>query len=150
MPKIQLDIVTAERLVVSEQVDYVSAPGAGGIIGILPRHAPLLTALTVGELHYKQDGEEHSFAIGGGFMEVRPDHVTVLADSAERAEEIDEMRAEQARQRAEELLKERPHADVEAARIEQALRRAEVRLRVARQRRGPRRPMEGGEGQSLG
>ena len=92
MPKMQLDIVTAERLLVSEQVDYVSAPGIDGVLGILPRHAPLLTALAQGSLRYKKDGEEHEFAIGGGFMEVRPDHVTVLADSAEHAEEIDERR----------------------------------------------------------
>ncbi len=142
MAKIQLDIVTAERQLVSEQVDYVSAPGVDGVMGILPRHAPLLTALVPGELRYKKDNEEYAFAIGGGFMEVRPDHITVLADTAEEAEEIDEVRAEQARKRAQELLKETPHADVEAARIEQSLRRAEVRLRVARRKRGARRSAE--------
>lgn len=147
MPKMQLDIVTAERQVVNEQVDYISAPGIDGELGILPRHAPLLTALAPGELRYKKEGDEYSFAIGGGFMEVRPDRVTVLADSAEHAEEIDEMRAEQARTRAEQLLKERPRNDVEFARIEQALRKAEVRLKVARHKRGGgRRPMETGEG----
>lgn len=138
MPKMQLDIVTAERLLVSEQVDYVSAPGIDGVLGILPRHAPLLTALAQGSLRYKKDGEEHEFAIGGGFMEVRPDHVTVLADSAEHAEEIDERRAEEARQRAEKLLKEKPRSDPDAVRLEQALRRAEVRLKVARRKRGAR------------
>ncbi len=142
MPKIQLDIVTAERQLVSEQVDYVSAPGVDGVLGILPRHSPLLTALAPGELRYKKDNEEYSFAIGGGFMEVRPDHITVLADTAEEAGEIDEVRAEQARKRAQELLKETPPQDVEAARIEQSLRRAEVRLRVARRRRGGRRSPE--------
>ncbi len=145
MPKMQLDIVTLERQLVSEQVDYVSAPGVDGVLGILPRHAPLLTALSPGELRYKKDNEEYSFAVGGGFMEVRPDHVTVLADTAEEAEEIDEVRAEEARKRAEELLKERPSADVEAARIEQALRRAQVRLSVARRKRGTRRPPEAHE-----
>lgn len=138
MPKMQLDIVTAERLLVSEQVGYVSAPGIDGVLGILPRHAPLLTALAQGSLRYKKDGEEHEFAIGGGFMEVRPDHVTVLADSAEHAEEIDERRAEEARQRAEKLLKEKPRSDPDAVRLEQALRRAEVRLKVARRKRGAR------------
>ena len=138
MPKMQLDIVTAERLLVSEQVDYVSAPGINGVLGILPRHVPLLTALAQGSLRYKKDGEEHEFAIGGGFMEVRPDHVTVLADSAEHAEEIDERRAEEARQRAEKLLKEKPRSDPEAVRLEQALRRAEVRLKVARRKRSGR------------
>jgi F-type H+-transporting ATPase subunit epsilon len=142
MPKIKLDIVTAERLVLSQDVDYVSAPGIDGIVGILPRHTPLLTALTIGELRYKKDGEEFTFAIGGGFMEVRPDKVTVLADAAEHADEIDEMRAEQARKRAQELLKEKPRADAEFALIEQQLRRAEVRLRVARRRRAGTRPVE--------
>jgi F-type H+-transporting ATPase subunit epsilon len=147
MAKIQLDIVTAERLVVSEPVDYISAPGIDGVLGILPRHSPLLTALTPGELRYKKDGEEFSFAIGGGFMEVRPDRVTVLADSAEHAEEIDEMRAEQARGRAADLLRERRPNDMEFVRIEQALRRAEVRLKVARRKRGrgPRSSVESGE-----
>lgn len=136
MPTIKLDIVTAERTVFSEDVEYVSAPGVDGILGILPRHAPLLTALTVGELHYKKAGQDYHFAIGGGFMEVRPDKVTVLADSAEHADEIDEQRAEQARQRAHETLKEKPQGDIEFARIEQSLRRAELRLKVARRKRG--------------
>lgn len=136
MSTIKLDIVTIERLVLSEEVEYVSAPGVDGILGILPRHQPLLTALAVGELHYKKGGQEYNFAIGGGFMEVRPDKVTVLADSAEYADEINEQRAEQARQRAQQTLKERPRGDVEFARLEQSLRRAELRLRVARRKRG--------------
>lgn len=136
MATIKLEIVTAERLVLSEDVEYVSAPGVDGILGILPRHQPLLTALTFGELHYKKGGQEHNFAIGGGFMEVRPDKVTVLADSAEHADEIDEQRAEAARQRAQQTLKERPRADIEFARLEQSLRRAEIRLKVARRKRG--------------
>jgi len=146
MPKIKLDIVTAERQVLSEEVDYVSAPGIDGVLGILPRHAPLVTALSFGELRYQKDGSEFSFAIGGGFMEVRPDKVTVLADTAEHADEIDEMRAEQARERARQLLQEKPRADVEFARIEQSLRRAELRLRVARRKRGGKRTLETGEG----
>jgi F-type H+-transporting ATPase subunit epsilon len=145
MPKIKLDIVTAERLVLSEEVDYVSAPGVGGVLGILPRHAPLVTALTVGELRYKKDGAEFHFAIGGGFMEVRPEKVTVLADSAEHADEIDESRAEQARQRAYQLLKEGPKVDAESVRIEQALRRAELRLRVAKRKHAARRTVEPGD-----
>ena len=146
MPKtIQLDIVTAERLVLSEQVEYVSAPGIDGILGILPRHAPLVTALNFGELRYKKDGAEFTFAIGGGFMEVRPDKVTVLADSAEHAEEIDEQRAEQARANARQRLQDKPRADVEFARIEQSLRRAELRLRVAKRKRGSRPTIDAGE-----
>ncbi len=132
---LHLDIVTLERVVVSEDVDYVSAPGIDGILGILPRHEPLLTTLTIGELRYKKGDQESSFAIGGGFMEVRPDHVTVLADTAEQAEEIDAARAEAARKRAEELLKQKPESDAEAARLEMALRRAELRIKVARKER---------------
>ncbi len=135
MPTIHLDIVTVERPVVSEDVDYVSAPGIDGVIGILPRHEPLLTALTYGELRYRKGSQEMTFAIGGGFMEVRPDKVTVLADSADQAEEIDEQRAEEARKRAQELLSQKPENDVEAARLEQAIRRAELQLRVARKER---------------
>ncbi len=138
MSNMKLDIVTVERLVLSEPVDFVSAPGVDGILGILPHHEPLLTALTVGELHYKKGAEEFSFAIGGGFMEVRQDQVIVLADSAERADEIDEQRAEAARGRAQQLIKEKPHADVEYARLEQSLRRAELRLKIAKRKRGGR------------
>jgi F-type H+-transporting ATPase subunit epsilon len=145
MAKIKLDIVTVERLVLSDDVDFVSAPGVDGVLGILPRHAPLVTALTFGELRYKKGNDEFTFAIGGGFMEVRPDKVTVLADTAEQADEIDESRAEQARQRAHELLKEGGKEDTQAALIEQSLRRAELRLRVAKRRRTDRRPMDGGE-----
>ncbi len=135
MPTIHLDIVTLERTVVSEEVDYVSAPGIDGVIGVLPRHEPLLTALSYGELRYKKGDQESSFAIGGGFMEVRPDKVTVLADSADYAEEIDAARAEEARKRAQELLAQKPESDAEAARLEQALRRAELQLRVVRKER---------------
>lgn len=132
MPKIHLDIVTIERSLVSDEVDYISAPAIDGIVGILPRHEPLLTALGVGELRYKKDNEEVSLAIGGGFMEVRPDKVTVLADVAERADEIDEARAEHARERAAALLKEKGRADADYVLLEQSIRRAEVRLKVAR------------------
>lgn len=136
MPKIKLEIVTMQRLVLSEEVDYISAPGIDGVLGILPRHTPLVTALTVGELRYKKEGEEFHYALGGGFMEVRPDKVTVLADSAEQADEIDEMRAQQARERARRTLEEKPRTDVEFARLEQSLRRAELRLRVAKRKQG--------------
>ena len=137
MAKIHLDIVTIERNVLSEDVDYISAPALDGIVGILPRHEPLLTALTFGELHYNKDGKQFSFAIGGGFMEVRPDKVTVLADMAEHADEIDEAHAEEARRRAQELLKEKSRSDTDFAMIEQSLRRAEIRLKVSRRRGRP-------------
>jgi F-type H+-transporting ATPase subunit epsilon len=135
MGTIHLDIVTLERVVLSEDVEYVSAPGIDGVLGILPRHEPLLTALAFGELRYKKGNEEFSFAIGGGFMEVRPDKVTVLADSADHADQIDQQAAEQARRRAQELLAQKPESDTEAARLESSLRRAELQLRVARKER---------------
>jgi F-type H+-transporting ATPase subunit epsilon len=138
---LKLDIVTVERLVYSEDVDMVIAPGIDGELGILPRHAPLLTALTYGELRVKRGNEEDSLAISGGFMEVQPDRVTVLADTAERAEEIDLERAEAARRRAEERLKALADDKVDFARAEAALRRSLIRMKVAetRRRRGGRR-----------
>lgn len=135
---IHLDIVTIERIVVSEEVDYVSAPGIDGVIGILPRHEPLLTALSIGELRYKKGAQESAFAIGGGFMEVRPDKVIVLADAAESADEIDEERAEAARKRAQELMAQKVETGsdaVQAVLLEQTMRRAELRLKVARRRK---------------
>jgi F-type H+-transporting ATPase subunit epsilon len=132
---LKLDIVTIERLAYSGEVDIVVAPGVQGELGILPRHAPLITSLTEGELRFKQGGEEHLFAIGGGYLEVLGDQVTVLADSAEYAAEIDVARAEAARQRAERLLKEGPADPIDRQVIEGSLRRSRVRLKVARKRR---------------
>jgi F-type H+-transporting ATPase subunit epsilon len=130
MPSLKIDIVTAERVVYTAEADIVIAPGVEGQLGILPHHAPLMTILQAGELVVRKGGEEESLAISGGFLEVRPDRVIVLADQAERAEEIDASRAEAARKRAEERLKERP-VGVDEARAEAALRRAMVRLSVA-------------------
>jgi F-type H+-transporting ATPase subunit epsilon len=142
MSTIKCDIVTVERLVYSDEVDMVVAPGTVGTLGILPQHTPLITALEAGELRLKKGEEEERFAVSGGYMEVRPDRVIVMADTAEHAEEIDEARAEAARQRAEQLLKERP-PDMDRAAIEGALRRSRVRLKVARKRRRRRtRPQE--------
>jgi len=132
MSSLKLDIVTAERIVYSEDVDVVIAPGAEGQLGILPHHAPLMTILQAGELVVRRGGEEDTLAISGGFLEVRPDRVIVLADSAERAEEIDVDRAEAAKQRAEQRLKERGVTPgLDEARIEVSLRRAMARLAVA-------------------
>jgi F-type H+-transporting ATPase subunit epsilon len=134
MPKTQLDITTAERTVFSEEVESVVVPGAEGQLGILPRHAPLLTLLQPGELRIRKDGDEIIMAITGGFMEVLSNRVIVLADAAERADEIDEARAEAGRQRALALLKEiREPADLAAATA--ALRRSQIRLRVIQRRR---------------
>ncbi len=134
MSGIRLDIVTAERVVYSEDVDVVVAPGIEGELGILPHHAPLMTTLEVGELRVKKGGEEFSLVISGGFLEVRPDRIIVLADVAERAEEIDVARAEEAKRRAQERLSSRP-LGVDLARAEASLRRALVRLRVSERRR---------------
>ena len=141
MPGIKVDIVTAERMVFSEDVDMIIAPGVEGQLGILPHHAPLMTTLRPGELRLKRGSDEVSMAISGGFLEVRPDGVVILADSAERAEEIDVAQAEAARRRAQERLTQRRANGVDQARAEASLRRAIARLRVAemvRRRRGKR------------
>jgi F-type H+-transporting ATPase subunit epsilon len=135
---LKLEIVTQERRVYSaDDVEMVIAPGAEGELGILPHHAPLITALQEGMMRVKRaSGEEEVLAIHGGFMEVLPDHVTVLADTAERAEEIDLARAQEARQRAEELMQQHRDDKIDYARAETALRRSLVRLKTAtRQRR---------------
>jgi F-type H+-transporting ATPase subunit epsilon len=132
---LRLDIVTAEREVLREEgLDAVLAPGAEGQLGILPRHAPLMTMLEPGELRARRGADELVIAISGGFMEVRNDVVTVLADTAEQAEEIDLERAQAARARAEQLLRERP-PDVDLAVLQASLRKSLVRLRVAERRR---------------
>ena len=136
MAQIRCEIVTAEGTVFDDDVDMVVAPGIDGQLGILPHHAPLVTALTFGELIIHRPGEEDAFiAIGGGFMEVGPDHVIILADSAERAEEIDEDRAEAARLRAEAVMAQKHKEDVDLARAEAALRKSILRLKVARRKR---------------
>ena len=137
MTTTRLDIVTAERVVFSDEVDIVVAPGIEGQLGILPHHAPLMTMLQPGELLIRKGREEFYLAISGGFLEVRPDRVVILADAAERVEEIDIARAEEAKRRAQERLS-RPIPEVDAARTEAALHRALMRLEVARRRK--RRP----------
>ncbi len=139
MAPIRLDIVTAEQSVYSEDVDMVIAPGVQGQLGILPHHAPLMTMLEPGELIVKRGSEELYIAVSGGFLEVRPDRVIVLADSAERAEEIDIARAEEAKRRAEKRLEEKYAPGVDTARTEAALRRSLIRLKIVERRR-KRRP----------
>jgi len=134
MSAIKLDIVTAERVVFSDDVDVLVVPGIEGQLGILPHHAPLVTMLQPGELRIKKEGTELRMAITGGFIEVRPERVIVLADAAEREEEIDVQRAEAAKRRAEERLRERPQG-IDSAKVEAALRRALIRLEVAERRR---------------
>ncbi len=127
---LQLQIVSADRSLVNEQVDEVQIPGADGYLGILPGHTPLLTTLHVGQLWYRQGQEKQYLSIAFGFAEVQPDRVTILAQIAERADEIDVPRAEAAKRRAEERLsKPGQEMDFERARI--ALLKALVRLQVA-------------------
>jgi F-type H+-transporting ATPase subunit epsilon len=131
---LRLEIVTAERTVFADDVSEVVAWGIEGQLGILPHHAPLMTMLQPGDLLIKKDDEEHYLAISGGFLEVRPDKVIILADACERAEEIDVERAEAARRRAEEILKTRP-PEMDTAAAEAALRRSLARIKVAERRR---------------
>ena len=138
---LNVDIVTAERLVLSEAgVDEVVVPGIEGELAVLPMHAPLLTMIKPGVMVIKRGSDETEMAITGGFLEVREDKVTILADAAERAEEIDVSRAEEARRRAEQQLERRDsEADLVSAAAQ--LQKALLRLRVAersRRRRGAR------------
>jgi len=138
MASFRLELVTAERLVYSDDVDMVVAWGMEGQMAILPFHAPLMTMLQPGELIVKKGGQESYLAVTGGFLEIRPDAVIVLADACERADEIDVVRAQEARKRASELMKA-PPTEVDLAAAEAALRRSMVRLKVAekiRRRRG--------------
>jgi F-type H+-transporting ATPase subunit epsilon len=138
---LQLDIVTPERLAYSDQVDEVIAPGSQGELGILPHHAPLLTTLGLGELRIRKDGAEESFAIVGGFLQVRPDRVVVMAETADMASEIDLERAQAARREAEKALEAGFVETADLAIARAALQRALLHIRVAERRRreGPRR-----------
>lgn len=130
MLKLKFEIVTAERIVYSDEVDVVVAPGIEGQLAILPHHAPLMTMLQPGELMVRKGTEEQSMFVSGGFLEVRGDKVVVLADAAERAEEIDVARAEAAKRRAQERMAQHL-AQVDHARAEAALLRSLMRLKVA-------------------
>ncbi|HEY7349193.1 MAG TPA: F0F1 ATP synthase subunit epsilon [Ktedonobacterales bacterium] len=138
---LHVEVVTQDRNVYSGEADMVVAPGSEGVLGILPRHAPLLTLLQAGELRIKYGGDEEALFVAGGFMEVYHNVVTVLADAAERAEDIDTARAEEARRRAQVSLEQR-ETDVDRGALEGSLQRAIGRLKVAetvRRRHGPRR-----------
>ena len=135
-----VEVVTAERELYNGEADIVIAPGTEGELGILPRHAALLTTLKVGEMLIRLGGAEEPLFVSGGFLEVSNNMVTVLAETAERAEEIDQARAEAARRRAQERLAQ-AQSDIERADLEGALERAVARLRIAElaRRRGGRR-----------
>lgn len=129
--RLRLELATPIRLVVSEEVDEVVVPGSDGYFGVLPGHAPLLALLGPGEVMYRSGRSERYLAVSGGFAEVGPDHVTILAETAERPEEIDPGRARAARERAEALLTARGSDEVDYPRALAALARAQARLQVA-------------------
>jgi len=131
---LQLEIVSPERRVFDDEVDMVVVPGRNGQLGILPHHTPLISSLGVGELRIKKGDTEQSLLISGGFVEVRPDKVVVMADLAEHSDEIDEARAAEARKRAEAELEEAKDP-VDIARVRAALQTALMRERIATRRR---------------
>lgn len=144
MATLTVEVITGERSLFSESgVEMVSAPGAEGTLGILPNHAALITLLDAGELVIKKGGSEDRMVVFGGFLEVLDNKVLILADSAERIEEIDIERAERSRAQAQESLKNRKEI-TDIAAEEAALRRAAVRLRVGRRRAGHRATAPGG------
>jgi F-type H+-transporting ATPase subunit epsilon len=136
MASMRLDFVSQDHLVFTGDVTEILAPGIDGELGILPRHAPLITVLAPGEVQVKrEEGEDLFFAVSGGWMEVLPNQVTILARTAERSDEIDVQRAEAARIRAEELLAEGVDRQDRAA-LEMQIRRSQIRLRVGRRKGG--------------
>ena len=130
----RLEIITAEREVYSDEVDILVAPGIEGELGILPHHSPLMTALQPGEIRIRKDGEDVFMAVSSGFLEVMDNKVTILADTAERSDEIDEARVQEAMKRAEERIQRR-ESDMDLERAVAALRRSQARLKVAQRRR---------------
>lgn len=137
---IHCEIVSQDRFVYQGDADMVVLPGAAGEMGILPNHSPLLTVLQFGVVRVREKGQDLFFAVAGGFAEVQPDQVTVLADAAENVQEIDEQRADAARRRAEQILKERVGEDPDTyLKIQSALRRSNLRLDAVRRYRQNRR-----------
>ena len=131
MEGLRLDIVTPDKVVLNAEVDYVGAEGVDGQFGLLPQHAPMLSALKVGDLYYRQGNETRWVFVSGGFAQIADNKVTVLAESAELSSDIDVERAEQAKARAEAYLRD-PKPDTDVLRAELALQRAIARLRTAR------------------
>ena len=143
MTTMRLEIITAESRVYADDVEVLVAPGIDGELGILPHHAPLMTALQPGEIIIRKGGEETYLAVSGGFLEVMGNQVTILSDACERSDEIDEERARLAMEQAQERLASRD-ADLDLEQAVTAVRRAETRLRVARRRRTREAPMSPG------
>src|SRR5581483_7298139 len=134
MAKLQVELVTAEGRVLSQEADFVRAPGLAGELGVLPHHIPLMTPLRPGEVLVRNEGNEEFLFVAGGFLEVLPDKVVILADAAERAEDIDEARAEESRRRAQQLMEQRS-SDADVAEAAAAMERALFRLRIAELRK---------------
>jgi F-type H+-transporting ATPase subunit epsilon len=140
--KFKLDIVTPERLVYSEDVDVVTIPTIEGEIGILANHTPIVSVIASGELKIKKDGEVNYIAISGGFVQFMKNKATILADAAERAEEIDMNRAEKARERAKKLLSEKQIDKIAQADALAALQRSLIRIRVAQRHSTKKRDLK--------
>jgi F-type H+-transporting ATPase subunit epsilon len=137
---IRCEIVSQDRIVFQDDVDIVVLPGVEGVMGILPHHAPILTVLQYGVITVRKSGEEQLFTVSGGFAEVQPDQVTVLADAAENVIEINIERAEEAKRRAEEALKQgAPMETDEYLAVQAALRRSNLRITAVRRYRGQRK-----------
>jgi F-type H+-transporting ATPase subunit epsilon len=131
----QLEIVTPDKLVVRDSAEEVQIPGRSGYLGVLPGHAPLITELGAGQITYRAGGRVHCFSTAWGFAEVLPDRVTILAETVERAEEIDIARARQSLTRAEELLRS-AQTEEECSHATGKIRRAEARLEVGQKKEG--------------
>lgn len=145
---IRVEIVSQDRMVYEGDVDAMTVPGVAGEMGILPHHAPLISTLKYGIIRVRRQGHEEVFTVAGGIMEVQPDIVTILADAAENVAEIDVARAEAARKRAEEMLRQGPPPDSDAyLAMEAALRRSNLRLEAARRYRVGGLNRTGGEGE---
>jgi F-type H+-transporting ATPase subunit epsilon len=134
MDKLQLEIVTPDRLLLREPVDEVQVPAKGGYLGVLPGHAPLITELQIGEISYRQGKATRSLAAAGGYCEVLPDRVIILAEKAEKSEEIDLKRAQSAKERAEKRLSDSQNPDIDFNRAAVSLQRAVSRIQVGSKR----------------
>jgi F-type H+-transporting ATPase subunit epsilon len=128
---LQLEVVTPDRLVLSTEADVVVLPGVEGQFGVLPGHIPFLSALEIGEMYYRKGGQTEYLAVSGGFAEVTGEKVTIVAESAEKGREIDLERAKRAQERAEKRVAAGKTAEIDWARVEAAMRRSLVRMRVA-------------------
>jgi F-type H+-transporting ATPase subunit epsilon len=136
MDKLLLEIVTPSRLLLSVEVDDVQVPGKNGYLGILPGHAPLISELQIGEVSYRQGKNRHHLALAMGYCEVARDHVRILAETAEKADEIDLKRAQASKERAEKRLAEVNNPDIDFVRAMASLERALARIRVCEVREG--------------